>query len=293
MRTALVQRVPKWLPKSVWLRGLLTILAARKLTAVVRRGRGRVSSAQRAKAVNELKKLVPPPRPRALGGERIGTDTYERFLSVVEWKPERAAPLLEADLVWRARVQPRACRPQDLPNTCSQMGWQVLMVSTKASPAPPPASPAPAVVSDVPLPEGESSEELARSASPWYTACLALAPWLRTPSAGPSRVPTSSGSGGRWQRSLDRLTPSRLFGRSRSALELHPPHSKPRNMQWRYTKHGLPITLIEVRSWYPERCGTKEVVTHTAYMMEHYIRRMPAARGKRVDQLVESAVRPV
>ena len=62
MRTALVQRVPKWLPKSVWLRGLLTILAARKLTAVVRRGRGRVSSAQRAKAVNELKKLVPPPR---------------------------------------------------------------------------------------------------------------------------------------------------------------------------------------------------------------------------------------
>ena len=139
MRTALV---PKWLPKSVWLRGLLTILAARKLTAVVRRGRGRVSSAQRAKAVNELKKLVPPPRPRALGGERIGTHTYERFLSVVEWKPERAAPLLEADLVWRARVQPRACRPQDLPNACSQSGWQVLMVSTKASPAPPPASPA-------------------------------------------------------------------------------------------------------------------------------------------------------
>ena len=75
-----------------------------------------------------------------------------------------------------------------------------------------------------------------------------------------------------------------MLSRSPKARPLHPPHYKPRGVQWRYTKHGLPITLIEVRSWFPERAGAEETATHAAYMMEHYIRRMPQHRGARVTR---------
>ena len=174
------------MPKSLAVRAVIALLATRKLVAMVRVHRPeRLSVQERALAVGELRRLVPPPRPRELGGERIGTDTYERFLSVVarplvqkrsrlrpkpkgrrltapgepaplhlcasaflqEWRPERAAPMLEADLVWRARLKPRACRPEHIPKACAQSGWQVLMVT--ASSAAPPAELLPSSISSV------------------------------------------------------------------------------------------------------------------------------------------------
>jgi hypothetical protein len=226
-------------PKSLAVRAVIALLATRKLVTAMRGRRPETLSVQqRALAVGELRRLVPAPRPRDLGGERIGTDTYERFLSVVEWRPERAAPMLEADLVWRARVKPRACRPEHMPKACAQSGWQVLMVSAAST--------------------GAESEPPPSSLS-------------------------SVGSSGRWHR-FDRLPSLRLLSRSHDARPLHPPHYKPRNVQWRYTKHGLPITLIEVRSWFPERAGKEETAVHTAYMMEHYIRRMQQQQGGRVTR---------
>ena len=72
------------MPKSLAVRAVIALLATRKLVAMVRVHRPeRLSVQERALAVGELRRLVPPPRPRELGGERIGTDTYERFLSVV------------------------------------------------------------------------------------------------------------------------------------------------------------------------------------------------------------------
>ena len=119
----------RFLPRPLAIRVVIALLATRRLVTAVRGRRPQnLSAQQRAAAVVELRRLVPAPRPKSLGGERIGTDTYERFLSVVEWQPERAAPMLKADLVWRARVKPRACRPEHIPKACAQSGWQVLMV---------------------------------------------------------------------------------------------------------------------------------------------------------------------
>jgi hypothetical protein len=70
-------------PKSLAVRAVIALLATRKLVTAMRGRRPETLSAQqRAVAVGELRRLVPAPRPRDLGGERIGTDTYERFLSV-------------------------------------------------------------------------------------------------------------------------------------------------------------------------------------------------------------------
>jgi len=102
------------------------------------------------------------------------------------------------------------------------------------------------------------------------------------PQPQPQPQPLAS-SLSRWHR-FDRLPSLRLLSRSQVARPLHPPHYKPRNVQWRYTKHGLPITLIEVRSWFPERAGKEETAVHTAYMMEHYIRRMQQQQGGRVTR---------
>jgi len=71
-------------PKSLAVRAVIALLATRKLVTAMRGRRPETLSVQqRALAVGELRRLVPAPRPRDLGGERIGTDTYERFLSVV------------------------------------------------------------------------------------------------------------------------------------------------------------------------------------------------------------------
>ena len=74
----------RYLPKSLAVRAVIALLATRKLVTAMRGRRPETLSVQqRAVAVGELRRLVPAPRPRELGGERIGTDTYERFLSVV------------------------------------------------------------------------------------------------------------------------------------------------------------------------------------------------------------------
>ena len=262
----------RFLPTPLAVRVVIALLATRRLVTAVRGRRPQnLSAQQRAAAVVELRRLVPAPRPKSLGGERIGTDTYERFLSVVEWQPERAAPMLKADLVWRARVKPRACRPEHIPKACAQSGWQVLMVG------------------------GGTAESEAPPSSPNRTLASAAA---------------SSVSSVSWYRRWYRKA---LLSRSPKARPLHPPHYKPRGVQWRYTKHGLPITLIEVRSWFPERAGAEETATHAAYMMvtltltrtrtltlaltlalnpkpdpgrdqEHYIRRMPQRGGQHVTR---------
>jgi len=71
--------------------------------------------------------------------------------------------------------------------------------------------------------------------------------------------------------------------RTRGA-ELHPPHFRPPLEQWRCTRHGMPITLLDVRHWQPERYRGREEVLHVAYHMEHYIRRMSVYRGRRVER---------
>ena len=307
-------------PNGPW-RYVVALLAAHRL-ALRRRGRrssSLVSAKQRAAAVAELKALVPPPRARLLAGERLDSDSYERFLSVVKWDPQRAAPLLEADIRWRKRFKPRGCRPQDMPRICAQSGWQVLMRPTigfrpspslsralgrsggadgsspsHSLPAPPPPAEAEAgtPVLDVPMPtggEGSSSSAAQTPAErlhhivhgvPWYTACLMLGPWFRDASADAASQLSEN------VRRRRRRWLGRGITRARRGMgELHPPHNKPPMMQWRYTRHGLPITLIEVKRWFPERCGRHEVEMHTAYMMEHYIRRMPTTNGQRVERV--------
>ena len=73
-----------------------------------------MSLKQKASAVAKLKALVPAPRPALLGGERLGTDAYERFLSVVAWQPDRAVQgrhLLGA-AASRGHRQPERQQPQ-------------------------------------------------------------------------------------------------------------------------------------------------------------------------------------
>ena len=68
---------------------------------------------------------------------------------------------------------------------------------------------------------------------------------------------------------------------------LHPPHTRPALQQWRFTRSGMPITLFEAKAWHPDRVSHDERVAHTAYHMEHYIRRMPSkGHGSRRVQRV-------
>ena len=66
----------------------------------------------------------------------------------------------------------------------------------------------------------------------------------------------------------------------RRRTTLHPPHSCPPLQSWRYTKHGMPITLFECWRWRPNLATSSERVRHIAYHMEHGVRRMPpTSRG--------------
>lgn len=116
------------------LRSLLVLLAMRHSFPGRARRQVAISAAQMQRAVSECRKLVPPPPAARLGGERITTDTYCRFLSVCQWDPERAARLLEKDLAWREKYRPRAIRPTDLPTACSQRGWMVLTTHLGGAP---------------------------------------------------------------------------------------------------------------------------------------------------------------
>ena len=118
---------------------ILALIAKRWALPTQQGVRQRVSAAARHAAVAEARRLVPPPPAKDLGGERVTTDTYCRFLSVKGWDPQRAAKLLKADLEWRAKYKPRALRPRDMPNACAQRGWIVLL-STVGGRAPEAAS---------------------------------------------------------------------------------------------------------------------------------------------------------
>jgi len=78
-------------------------------------------------AVEELRRLVPPPSSRELGGEAADSSTYERFLSVAGWDPERAAPRIRRDFAWRRKVRPRQLRPADCPILSRQHAWRCLV----------------------------------------------------------------------------------------------------------------------------------------------------------------------
>ena len=104
------------------------VFAVRKVYVRIRCGRrrGRVSDTQRRHAVHELMRLAPAPEPRLLGGERIDTHTYCRFLSVNNWDPVKASAMIKQDFTWRMRYQPRMLRPSDMPTMCRQRAWMVL-----------------------------------------------------------------------------------------------------------------------------------------------------------------------
>ena len=110
------------------------LFAVRNVYVRIRCGRrrGRVSDTQRRHAVDELMRLAPAPEPRLLGGERIDTHTYCRFLSVNNWDPVKASTMIKKDFRWRMRYQPRMLRPSDMPTMCRQRAWMVLTKPVRA-----------------------------------------------------------------------------------------------------------------------------------------------------------------
>lgn len=93
---------------------------------------------------------------------------------------------------------------------------------------------------------------------------------------------------GRWRYARGRL--GAVWPRARSgrdgAGQLHPPHTRPPMTQWRYTRLGMPITLLQVKHWFPERyTDHAERIRHVAYHMEHYIRRSERPRCPRQGHL--------
>jgi len=211
------------------LRSLVVALLAQRTFLARRSGCGgnKISKEQRYHALAECRRLVPAPPVAALGGERVTSDTYYRFLAVCQWDPVKAAKLLEKDLVWRRKYRPRSLKPSDMPNGCSQRGWQVLVT---------------------PVGGGWSADE------------------------GDTYVEGSGSSSGSGR---TRVRFWRRLAMTTGQPQLHPPHTRPALQQWRYTRSGMPITLFEASSWHPERVPHDERVRHTAYHMEHYIRRMP------------------
>jgi len=86
---------------------------------------------------------------------------------------------------------------------------------------------------------------------------------------------------------LPTLRIGHYFGRGKGGggRSLHPPHTKPPLAHWVYTRHGMPVTYVNVRAWHPERFTSRDECTRfCAYHMEHYIRRMPVRRGRRVQR---------
>lgn len=84
----------------------------------------------------ELRKLVPPPTPRALGGENADDNAYSRFLSVADWDPAIAAPMIAKDFAWRKKVKPRRIRPEHLGLLCRQHAWRCVLMGSKFQPTP-------------------------------------------------------------------------------------------------------------------------------------------------------------
>mmetsp|Transcript_15399 Transcript_15399/g.32580 ORF Transcript_15399/g.32580 Transcript_15399/m.32580 type:complete len:313 (-) Transcript_15399:93-1031(-) len=81
---------------------------------------------KRTAAIEELKRLIPPPSPRDLGGEEADDEAYARFLSVSEWDPVKAAPKLNESFQWRKKVRPGQLRPRHCNELCRQYAWVAL-----------------------------------------------------------------------------------------------------------------------------------------------------------------------
>ena len=77
-------------------------------------------------AIEELKRLVPPPDRHELGGEEVDDAAYARFLSVAGWDPAKAEPSLRSSLEWRKRIRPGALRPRHCSTLCRQHAWVAL-----------------------------------------------------------------------------------------------------------------------------------------------------------------------
>ena len=109
-------KLKRSMPRSLAVRAFIALLATRKLVMVMRRGHRPelLNVQQRTLAVAELKRLVPPPRPRELGGERIGTEAYERFLSVVARPLVQIWPRLPPKPKGLLHRQHRTCAPAHL-----------------------------------------------------------------------------------------------------------------------------------------------------------------------------------
>ena len=244
---------------------LLLLCASLLVLRRVRRhahAKDHVPLATRLVAISDCKRLVgPTPHPRLLGGERLTTDTYARFLSVCKWDAERASNLLQADLAWRAKYKPRGLKPSDMPNACRQRGWIVMTVPLNKG-----KCGARRDLSTAEAAEVTASTGTGATSSP-HLASLSL------------RARFSSRIRNSWW-------PGRAGGvESPVVTPLHPPHNRPSLEQWRFTRSGMPITIFQARAWHPERCKHDERVRHVAYQMEHYIRRMPSrAGGRRVQR---------
>jgi len=108
----------------------LVAYAVRALWLHLRRrvtSRCRPNDAQRRAAMEEARRLAPAPEPRLIGGERIDSLTYCRFLSVCDWDAKRAAKLLRRDFRWRIKYKPKTLHNTDMPNMNRQRAWVVLL----------------------------------------------------------------------------------------------------------------------------------------------------------------------
>jgi len=218
-----------------------------------------LSSVDRQALVEALRELVPAPPPHVLGGEVVDSDTYQRFLQVQGWSVPKAAEMLGKDLEWRRRIRPHELHPRNIATACSQRGWLVLM-------------------------RHHGSNLLMELDEP------------QAPAANTSRP--HRGLFSRWRlprgQNLHLPHPHLHFPHPRFHLphafhrhvgpSLHPPHVKPALAHWVYTRHGMPVTYINVKAWRPTRYKSKDECTRfCAYHMEHYIRRMPMRQGRCAD----------
>lgn len=126
--------LPPWLQPLLrpqpFLRRLVLLLALQKaLLNPVLRGRAKRSLCDSSKwqRVEALKSTCPPPLAHEIGGEKIDTGTFVRFLSVNNWEVDKAAEMLEKDYAWRRKYRPRDLRPSDMQIMCRQYAWQVMM----------------------------------------------------------------------------------------------------------------------------------------------------------------------
>ena len=236
---------------------LVPLLLCTRLSSVVLKRRAQpwddLSSDDRRDLIEALRERVTPPPPYRIGGEVLEAEAYQRFLQVQDWSVPKAAEMLTKDLEWRSRIRPREIHPRNIPTACSQRGWLVLMrhhgsntlVDVDENPAAPPVN--------------HTSHHHRAPFSRWHL-----------PGAHSFHFPHPHFH-----------LPHAFHRHGHNRPSLHPPHVKPAFAHWVYTRHGMPVTYINVKAWHPELFKSKDECTRfCAYHMEHYIRRMPIRRGR-------------